>query len=298
MSRLGMRWIALGAPYAWYGFAKPIEDHDLRVGRDFFRQYARRVHAAFDAEKKDAGLITREAFGALRCKRGFNPEKVAPVIRDFYEHTSAYALKLSVHWNPLIQPLGLLYHWLLANHLDQLNVPPLDTDTMQDVESHVEFVDVDHDGHPDLRCWVRVVKRSNVLFYVGAFYTYKSTVGGRETAYLSGTFPLSWSNLTVALKVDNLPGGGLLLSSRHGGATEAGSYLLVPHRSSFSMMPALGLAETFHFLPVEGDATRCKVIHDEYWLGIHAFRLTYDIRRKRTEVPFGSLRRRSRRARS
>jgi hypothetical protein len=286
--RFVTRWFAVGAPYPWFGFAEPLEGLDLHIGRDFFAAYARRIGAALQQPKGDVGLIP--SFEGLGCKGGFDPDKLDPVIHDFYAHTTSYALKMSVRWNPLIRPFGALYNWLVANPVEQLQVPIADTTAKRRVESHVELLDLNHDGWPDLRCWVRVMHDTKVVFYVGAFHTYKSMVGGRETAYLSATFPLPRANLAVALKMANLRGGGLLLSD-DSTAPEAGSYLVFPNDRSFSMVPALGLSERFHFLPRDSAAGTCKVIHEGIWLGVPSFRLEYDIRRKPSEHqrPFGHL---------
>src|SRR5205085_3083486 len=102
---------------------------------------------------------------------------------------------------------------------------------------------------PDFRCWIRVLKDSKVPVYVGAYRTYTSSVDGVKRSYVSVAFPLPGGNMTTVLCPKNLPNGGFMLVTRDPHSSESGVYLLLPHRRSFTMVPAFGLAERFQLHP-------------------------------------------------
>jgi len=270
--RLVLRWYALGAPYAWFGFATRFEDSDEFVGAEFFREFAQRVHAVIMGKGTDTGLI--DSFDSLASDR-FDPSKVHPIIRDFYEHTSRFDLDFTIRWNPIIRPLGALYDILIARRLQQL-VIPLDNELLSGLDSWLELIDLENDGRADFRCWIRVAKDSRVPVYVGAYKTYKSMIDEVDTSYVSVAFPLPGGNLTTVLTPLNLDRDGLMLTTRDTLSTETGVYLIFPHEKSFSMAPALGLSEQFQLRPT-ADGNGVDVVHDCFWFGMSAFQMRYKI---------------------
>jgi hypothetical protein len=267
-----MRWFALGAPYTWFGFATRFEDSDEFVGAEFFREFAQSVGAAFMGKGTDAGLM--DSFDNLVSNR-FDPSKVHPIIRDFYEHTSRFDMDVTIRWNPFIRPLGALYRILMARRMRQLAIP-LDNELLSGLDSWLELIDLESDGRADFRCWIRVAEDSGVPVYVGAYKTYKSMIDEVDTSYVSVAFPLPGGNLTTVLTPLNLDRDGLMLTTRDRFSTEAGVYLIFPHPKSFSMAPALGLSEQFQLRPM-ADGSGIDVVHDCFWLGMSAFQMRYKI---------------------
>jgi hypothetical protein len=273
--RVVMRWIAFGAPYPWFGFATRFRDADDIVGTTFFQEFAKAVNAGFVDHVKDAGLMnSMDDIGS----KSFDPSLVHPLIREFYEHTARFELAIKVKWNPLIRPFGKLYRKLIADRLKQL-VIPFDNLSVEGLDSWLQFVDLDRDGIPEFRCWIRVLRETQTPVYVGAYRTFQSEIDGTKRGYVSVAFPLPGGNMTTVLAPSNLDGNGFQLSTRTPKSTETGVYLIIPHGNSFTMVPAFGLSERFHLHPDEG-ANAIDVTHTCFWLRIWAFEMTYRITRR------------------
>ena len=73
-----------------------------------------------------------------------------------------------------------------------------------------------------------------------------------------------------------MDGDGLMLRTRDRFSTEAGVYLVFPHKKSFTLMPAFGLSERFRLWP-KAEGVGIDVIHDCFWGFLHAFQMRYNI---------------------
>jgi len=271
--RVVLRWFAAGAPFVWFGFATRFEAKSDIVGADFFDRFARRVHGTILGTVGDIGLV--ESLDDLRSPL-FDPDKVHPVIRKFYEHTSSFDLDFTIRWNPLVRPFGWIYDRLLAKRMKQLIIP-MDRDLLCKLDSWLEIMHFDK-SDPDVRCWIRVDPESHLPVYVGAYKTYRSMMDGEPARYVSVAFPVPGGTITTVLTPMNFEGNEMQLDTRYKKSTENGLYIVIPHKRSFTMLPAFGLAEHFRLWPVETTAPpSVKVIHDCYWLGMRAFELHYQI---------------------
>ncbi len=272
--RLVGRSFALRAPYEWLQFATRFKDDDGVVGARFFQELAQRVDARHEGRGTDTGLM--DDFDALRSE-DFEPYAVSDVIRRFYEHTTEFDLGLEVDWSPLFYPIGLLYREWVARRIRTFDFP---TGVVEDLDSWIELIDIDRDGKTDIRAWVRVHGNGRYPMWVGAYKVYRSTIDGREAAYISVSFPVPGGNLTTVLRPENLEGDGLRLSTHNPGKSEAGLYQLLPRSDSFTMFPAYGLHEVFELRPTPG-GEEIRVHHRSTWFGLRMFDMHYEIRRKR-----------------
>jgi hypothetical protein len=91
--RVVLRWIGLGAPFAWFGFATRFKASRDVVGPDFFKNFAARVHGTINKSVGPVGLMN--SLDELKSLH-FDPSKVHPVIRDFYERTSDFDLDFTI----------------------------------------------------------------------------------------------------------------------------------------------------------------------------------------------------------
>jgi len=82
--RAVFRWIALGAPYSWFGFATHFQCTTEVVGADFFQRFARRIHAGFEGHVPDMGLMG--SMQDIRSER-FDPALVHPLIPTVLRNT-------------------------------------------------------------------------------------------------------------------------------------------------------------------------------------------------------------------
>lgn len=272
-ARILLRWAALGAPYPWFGFATRFKATREVVGVDFFEKFARRVHSSIVEGSPGVGLMA--SLDDLASST-FDPRLVHPLIRDFYEHTSNYDLDYTIHWNPLIRPLGWLYDRLLASAMKQLIIP-MDRDTLCRLDSWLEVLHAAGTS-PDVRCWIRIDPESNLPVYIGAYRTYTSVLDDIALSYVSVAFPIPGGTITTVLSPQNGQNGEMSLTTKWKESTENGLYLILPGKHSFAMLPAFGLAEHFHLCADETSSPfTLRVQHDCRWLGLKAFTLHYTI---------------------
>jgi hypothetical protein len=271
--RVVLRWAAMGAPYPWFGFATRFHG-DRVIGPEFFRQFAESVRAVFNGHVRDAGLLP--SFDDLESD-WFESDRVHPLIRRFYEHTSQFDMHVEIKWEVWARPFGALYRALVARQMQNLRIP-LDSEEVAVLDSWLDLIDLEGDGRVDVRCWIRVSRESHMPIYVGAYKAYRSEIDGARATYISVAFPIPHGTLTTVLLPCNWGDDGLLLTTRDRRSSESGVYLLLPHGQSFSMTPALGLAEEFrlHVCEQDGRDIIC-VQHDCFWLGRRAFQMRYHI---------------------
>jgi hypothetical protein len=76
-------------------------------------------------------------------------------VREFYEHTTRFSLDITPRWRTWVRPGYLLYRTLVARPLGQANVPMNQREALRGVRSRIDTIDVDGDGEPDVRGWIR-----------------------------------------------------------------------------------------------------------------------------------------------
>ncbi|OJH40882.1 hypothetical protein BON30_08140 [Cystobacter ferrugineus] len=140
----------------------------------------------------------------------FDPLRLSPEVRRFYEHTAEYRLWVVPDWKPGFRLGGRLWGWF-ARRVQQL-VLPHDTHLQRHgVKGSIVAVDDGADGRERVRGWIRTHVSDGSPIYVAA---YSSHVAG-AMRYMNIAFPLPFSNMTSILRIDHdAPGGtGLKLTS-------------------------------------------------------------------------------------
>src|SRR5688572_22852041 len=117
--RIVSRWFAFRAPYTWLQFSTRFHDRDGVVGEKFFQEFSRKMKGEFETRAK-VGLV--DSMSDLMYG-GFDPAKLDPLIRDFYEKTYNFEMFVKVCWNRLVWPFGYLYRMLIADNAKQLLIP-------------------------------------------------------------------------------------------------------------------------------------------------------------------------------
>jgi len=275
MSRV--RSFRLFAPYRAPGFVSLFEDTDGVVGRRFFEEWAARNDAVLVPGGGRAGIVPD--LGEL-ASDDFRPERVDPRVRATYEHTSGVDFQAGrPEWGSLGWLWHFVYYTLVARGMRQLNAPVAKGLLPGTLKSTVSYLDVDRDGRADYRVWVRVYEESDQIFYVGAVRHYVKDGPSGTQSYLAVALPLFFSNLAVAFRVGNTPNGGLSLRTRQPGSYDAGMYLVLPGRRSFSMIPALGMNEDITVEPAGSKADDAiRGTHRNRWLSIPTYTIPYSIR--------------------
>jgi hypothetical protein len=186
-------------------FVVPFSEATKHVGVDYLERYARTVGAQFAHSPLDVGIVAD--FDELGGPT-FDPGRVDPLIREFYEHTSRFTLSIVPEWKRWMRLPYRLYRKTVAKPLGQANAPFEIDEVQRGVISWIDTIDVDQDGRADFRAWVRAYDNGEPL-YVGIY----TVVRIDDVAYVAVGFPLPAGNFTATLQPFNHRGDGLLLQS-------------------------------------------------------------------------------------
>jgi hypothetical protein len=142
-----------------------------------------------------------------------------------------------------------IYRNTVARPLGQANAPFEIDEVQNGVVSWIDTIDVDRDGVPDFRAWVRAYRGSNDPLYVGIY----TVVEIDAAAYVSVGFPLPSGNFTATLLPVNREDGGLLLTSETDGDA-AGHYLsVIEDGGGISTLQLTGFGEEIEVFVEQGE---------------------------------------------
>jgi hypothetical protein len=218
-------------------FVVPRESRTRYVGTGYLRDLAVVLGGRYTADVPDIGIVASldELDGP-----GFDPRAVHPLVREFYEHTTRFALDIVPEWRLWVRPGYLLYLTLLARPLGQASVPMNQRAAHRGVHSRIDTV-TGAPGVPGIvRGWIRSYADTDEPIYVGIYTTYRHEGRG----YVSVGFPLPQASFTATLEPRARPGGGLVLDSR-GATSQSGHYLtyIDPVASDLTVLAVHGFAE-------------------------------------------------------
>jgi hypothetical protein len=262
-------------------FVVPLEARTRYVGTGYVEQLAAVLGGRYEADVRDVGIVA--SLDAL-AGPDFDPAGVDPLVREFYEHTTRFALDIVPEWRLWVRPGYLLYRTLVARPLGQANVPMNQREAQRGVRSRIDVVRPAGDGEPDhrptsggpstIRGWIRSYADTDQPIYVGIYTTYRHG----DRGYVSVGFPLPQANFTATLLPRARPGGGLVLTSRAGDG-HAGHYLTFvdPKDRQLTALAVHGFGEQLDVY-VEGGALRAD--HAFTLFGIPFLVLRYRITRK------------------
>jgi hypothetical protein len=187
-------------------FVVPLASQTSYVGTDYVRSLAGVLGGVYSPDVADIGIVASldELAGP-----SFDPAGVDPLVREFYEHTTRFALDIVPQWRLWVRPGYLLYRTLLARPLGQANVPMSQREAQRGVRSRIDTIS-DVDGTVSVRGWIRSRADTGEPIYVGIYTTYRHQGRG----YVSVGFPLPQASFTATLAPSARLGGGLVLDSR------------------------------------------------------------------------------------
>ncbi len=118
-------------------FVVPLEARSRYVGTGYVRELAGVLGGGYVADAPDVGIVA-----ALDELAGpdFDPAAVDPLVREFYEHTTRFALDIVPQWRLWVRPGYLLYRTLVARPLGQANVPMNQRETLRGVRSRIDTI--------------------------------------------------------------------------------------------------------------------------------------------------------------
>jgi hypothetical protein len=274
--RFGSAW-ALCEPYGSAGFVTRFVDRDGIVGARFFEELAEKLGAKLQAAPPGAGVVA--SLDQLASAH-FRPADVHPRVRQVYERTSAVTfIAKRIRFSPLGRIANTVFNRLFAGPMQQLDVPLDPAQLPQAMRSDVSLLDLDRDGQPDYRIWLRRFTNPERVFYLGAMRVRtEDAVEGRQS-YLDVVLPMVGWNLTVVFRPINVEGGGLSLRSWGPEGSGSGIYIVVPAAGSYSMAPFIGLTEEIR-VGVDTDRAGELVVsgtHHTWWCGMTSYVLDYTI---------------------
>src|SRR3954447_6015937 len=250
-------------------FVVPRPARSRYVGTGYVRDLAEELGAHYTADAQDTGIVASlDALGGP----GLDPEQVDPFVREFYEHTTRFALDIVPKWRLWVRPGYLLYRTAVARPLGQANVPMNQREALRGVRSRIDTIE--RPGELTVRGWIRSFADTDEPIYVGIYTTYRDA----DRGYVSVGFPVPQANFTATLLPQGGPDGGLVLTS-HSTLRDPGHYLTYvdPETRELTALAVRGFGER---LDVRVEAGRLIADHAFDLFGTPFLVLHYRISRK------------------
>lgn len=237
------------------------------IGDRPFEEIARAENLAIERLAATGGLIPH--FAAL-ASPSFDPARVDPKIRDFYENTARYRLDA---W-ATVYLVARLPLWLLvttiSRRVQQLDFPLSGIDTAKGITSEIILL---RDENHTVRYtgWFRRLVDGGRVLYAGFYMTQQIPA---DVTCIKTVFPMPEGNATVLLRPVN-EGSGFRLTSKGGGFGDAGFYRLQRSGDGFRVWRVGHLDESFHLYVDQQNCVRCD--HEIRFLGFRVMMLHYRI---------------------
>ncbi|MGI5232816.1 hypothetical protein [Actinoallomurus sp. CA-142502] len=252
-------------------FVVPLEARTRYVGTGYVRELARVLGGTYVEDATDVGIVA-----SLDQLRGpdFDPARVDPRVREFYEHTTRFTLDIVPQWRLWVRPGYLVYRTLIARPLGQASVPMNQREALRGVRGRIDTITPEQDDDVAIRGWIRSFADNDEPIYVGIYTTYRHEGRG----YVSVGFPIPQASFTATLLPRARPGGGLVLTSRSD-LDQPGHYLTYvdPDTRDLTAMAVHGFAEQLDVY-VRDDELRAE--HSFWVFGIPFLVLHYRMHRK------------------
>ena len=263
-------------------FVVPLASQTSYVGTGYVRSLAQVLGGAYTPDVADIGIVASldELAGP-----SFDPAGVDPLVREFYEHTTRFALDIVPEWRLWVRPGYLLYRTVLARPLGQANVPMSQREAQHGVRSRIDTIS-DVEGTVSVRGWIRSRADTGEPIYVGIYTTYRHEGRG----YVSVGFPLPQASFTATLlprsrpDAGNRPGNrqGLVLDSRSE-LDQPGHYLtyIEAQTAELTTVTVRGFAERLDvYVEAANGTSQLRAEHAFWVFGLPFLVLHYRITRK------------------
>jgi GNAT superfamily N-acetyltransferase len=242
-----VRVMAEEVPASELRYVVPFEARSKHVGADYVEQLAKVRGGTFRRNPPDVGIL-----GSLESLEGptFDPARVHPLIREFYEHTSRFRLSIVPEWREWMKPAYEVFKRLVAEPLGQAAIPSNIEEAQRGMVSTIDTIDLDGDEVIDIRGWIRTFADSGKPIYVGIYTSFRH----EDRGYVSVGFPIPSANFTATLLPRNVGEHDLLLTSRTD-LPFPGHYLssVDSERDALTVLKLLAFQEEIHVYVVDGD---------------------------------------------
>ena len=239
------------------------------IGDRSYDETAKAEGLSVERHAREGGLVPD--FGALASPT-FDPTRVNPKIRDFYERTAAYRLDT---WATTFFPARLAL-WALvttiSRKVDQLNFPLDGLDTAHGMTSEIVLLR-ETSGRTRYTGWFRKLLRTGKVIYTGYYMT---TVPPLQSgACVKVVFPMPNGNATVILRPENDETDGFRLASAGRGHGDVGFYRVQRAGEGLRVWYIRTLHENFRLYVDQEGSVRCD--HEVRFLGMPVLTLHYRI---------------------
>ena len=252
-------------------FVVPLEARTRYVGTGYVQELAKVMGGTYVEDAADVGIVA-----SLDRLRGpdFDPARVDPRVREFYEHTTRFTLDIVPEWRLWVRPGYLLYRTLVARPLGQASLPMNQREALRGVRGRIDTITPGPDDDVAVRGWIRSYADNDEPIYVGIYTTYRHD----DRGYVSVGFPVPQASFTATLLPRARPGGGLVLTSRSD-LDQPGHYLtyIEPETRDLTTVAVHGFAEQLD-VHVRDDELRAE--HSFWVFGIPFLVLHYRMHRK------------------
>ena len=265
-----MSLVADRVPAADLPFVVPRPARSRYVGTGYVRELAEELGAHYTADAPDAGIVA--SLDSL-AGPGLDPGQVDPLVREFYEHTTRFALDIVPQWRAWVRPGYLLYRTVVARPLGQASIPMNQREAQRGIRSRIDTI-TGVDATVSVRGWIRSFADDDEPIMTGIYTTYTH----KGCGYVSVGFPVPEGSFTATLLPRARPDRGLTLTSRvHDG--QAGHYLTYVDTAAdeLTALAVHGFQEQLDVF-VEDGALRAE--HAFWIFGFSFLTLHYRITRK------------------
>jgi hypothetical protein len=239
------------------------------IGDATYQEVADSEGLSIERHAKTGGLVP--SFTQLDGD-GFASTAVHEQVRDFYEHTAAFAMDV---WSRTYFPASLALALLvttISRQVNQLNFPLSPLETALGLSSEIISMRTP-DGVVKYTGWFRTLAAdADRVLYTGFYMT--ATVPGERAPCVKVVFPMPHGNATVVLRPSVDASGALVLDSSGGRFGGAGFYRVMARGTDrVRVWHIKSLKEHFRVYVDDKGALRCD--HGVRFLGLPVLRLHY-----------------------
>jgi hypothetical protein len=271
-----VRVMAEEVPASELRYVVPFEARSRHVGADYVEQLAKVRGGTFRRNPPDVGILA-----SLDSLAGptFDADRVHPLIREFYEHTSRFRLSIVPEWRRWMKPGYEIFKRLVAQPLGQAAIPSNIEEAQRGMVSTIDTITVDGEDEIDIRGWIRTFADTGKPIYVGIYTSFRH----EDRGYVSVGFPIPSANFTATLLPRNAGEHDLLLTSRSE-LPLPGHYLssVDSERDALTVLKLLHFQERILVFVADG---QLKAEHSFDLAGQRFLTLHYEIERLAAEHP-------------
>jgi hypothetical protein len=214
---------------------------DNKIGADFYQNYARNSGLEIIRNQPEVGLL--EDFNCLRGA-DFDPERVDPKVKHFYERTVEYTLDVWLQWSGVLPLFAKLLITLVSRPIEQLNLPLSSLETSRGMSSEILRLIDKSSNKVAYTGWLRKTVANEAVVYAGFYTTCRPPNASGECVKV--VFPLPSGSTTVILRPENQEDGSFKLISAGTSFGSPGYYRIHQVGPSKLRVKYIPIKETIH----------------------------------------------------